>query len=86
MIDQYKLVHMVLLECLLSPDSNIPCNKDLSVAIQRLIEEGGLQIQLNYLHQSAWKDQALNFASQKKINPANVSKNRFQDIVPGKLD
>ncbi|GLV36278.1 Leukocyte-antigen-related-like [Carabus blaptoides fortunei] len=80
--DQYKLVHMVLLECLLSPDSNIPCNKDLSTAIQRLVEEGGLQIQLNYLQQSSWKDQALNFASKKNIDPANTSKNRFNDIVP----
>jgi len=85
--DQYKLVHLVLLECLVAEPSNITCDGNLEKHIDELRQSGILLQQFNRMHELRWQDQALRSTSlQTSHSPAqeNKSKNRSQIIVPGK--
>lgn len=72
---------MALLECLLSPDTNIPCDEHLSESIDTLISEGLIQQQMSFLQESAWRNTAM--VPKVPIDVENISKNRFPDIIPG---
>lgn len=85
--DQYKLVHLVLLECLVAEPSSITCDGNLEKRIDELCQSGALLRQFNRMHELSWQDQALRSSSaQKSISPVqkSKSKNRSQEILPGK--
>jgi hypothetical protein len=85
--DQYKLVHLVLLECLVAEPSSIACDGNLEKYIKELRESGALQRQFNHMHELRWQDQALRSASAQISNSPvqkSKSKNRSQGILPGK--
>lgn len=75
---------MVLLECLLSPKTTIPCDSEMALVVEQLIAQKITQQQITYIEASAWQENALNFIAPIVINPINNSKNRFQEIVPGR--
>ncbi|GFG28415.1 hypothetical protein Cfor_12634 [Coptotermes formosanus] len=86
-LDQYKLVHLVLLECLVAEPSSITCDGNLEKRIDELRQSGALLRQFNCMHELRWQDQALRSASaQTSISPVqkSKSKNRSQGILPGK--
>lgn len=85
--DQYKLVHLILLECLVADPSGIACDGNLEKRIDELRQSGALLRQFNHMHELRWQDQALRSTSaQKSISPVqkSKSKNRSQEILPGK--
>lgn len=85
--DQYKLVHLVLLECLVAEPSSIICDGNLEKRIDELRKSGALLRQFNRMHELSWQDQALRSSSVQKSNSPvqkSKSKNRSQGILPGK--
>jgi len=85
--DQYKLVHLVLLECLVAEPSSITCDGNLEKRIDELRKSGALLRQFNCMHELRWQDQALRSSSAQNSNSPvqkSKSKNRSQDILPGK--
>ncbi|XP_069703999.1 receptor-type tyrosine-protein phosphatase S-like isoform X2 [Periplaneta americana] len=85
-LDQYKLVHLVLLECLVAEPSAIPCDCNLEKRIDELRTSGALVRQFNHLHNLRWQDQALKSSTAQSSTPSAEkfkSKNRSQKIVPG---
>ena len=85
--DQYKLVHLVLLECLVAEPSSIACDGNLEKHIDELHQSGALLRQFNRMRELRWQDQALRSSSARKSNSPvqkRKSKNRSQGILPGK--
>jgi hypothetical protein len=85
--DQYKLMHLVLLECLVAERSSITCDGNLEKRIDEMRQSGALLQQFNRMHELRWQDQALRSASAQKSNSPvqeSKSKNRSQEIFPGK--
>jgi hypothetical protein len=85
--DQYKLVHLILLECLVAEPSSIPCDGNLEKRIDELCQSGAFLRQFNRMHELRWQDQALRSASAHQSNSPvqkSKSKNRAQGILPGK--
>ncbi|RZC38965.1 Y phosphatase and/or fn3 domain containing protein, partial [Asbolus verrucosus] len=81
-VEQYKLAHLVILECLFGKQTAIPCN-DIDESVEKLLQSGEIKSQMEYLKKTRWQDDAMKttLASDTKI--ATVSgKNRFQDIIP----
>jgi protein tyrosine phosphatase len=84
-LDQYKLVHLVLLECLVAEPSSITCDGNLEKHIDELHQSGALLRQFNRMHELRWQDQALRSSSAQKSNSPvqkRKSKNRSQRILP----
>lgn len=87
--EQYKLVHLVLLECLLAPETAIECNESLFLNVKNVLETQ-VDAQLTYLNESMWKDQAMQVMmldnnDDKLLQNTFAEKNRFQNILPGLL-
>jgi hypothetical protein len=85
--DQYKFVHLVLLECLVAEPSSIACDGHLEANITELHQSGALLRRFKHMYELSWQDQALRSTSTEKNRvpaQANKSKNRSQKIVPGK--
>jgi hypothetical protein len=85
--DQYKLVHLVLLECLVAEPSSIACDGNLEKHIDELRQSGAFLRQFNRMRELRWQEQALRSASSHISNSPvqkNASKNRSQGILPGK--
>lgn len=81
--EQYKLVHLVLLDCLMAPKTNFQCDSTLNAVVQNVIKNE-LQNQLDYLENSMWQDQAMRPCPEESNTNNFPHKNRFQNIVPGK--
>ncbi|KAF2893956.1 hypothetical protein ILUMI_12217 [Ignelater luminosus] len=81
-IEQYKLAHLVLLECLVAMPPSITCDEKAESMILELLESERLQQQLQYVNDKAWQDQAMRPATQVTAKPEWSAKNRFQDITP----
>ncbi|KAI4465564.1 receptor-type tyrosine-protein phosphatase [Holotrichia oblita] len=82
-INQYKLVHLVLLHCLIVPDCTIQCTEhmedDVNIALSDKIHN-----QMKYIEDSFWQDEAMRSVSTKIDEPVIKEKNRFENIVPDK--
>lgn len=84
--EQYKLVHLVILECLFAPKTSYECDKTLEKRIYKLLENGGVEKQLEYLEETAWYDLVMKSTVCSEENYINYpEKNRFQDIIPGRI-
>ncbi|XP_045477301.1 receptor-type tyrosine-protein phosphatase mu-like isoform X2 [Harmonia axyridis] len=81
-IEQYKLAHLIVLECLMGPRTSIPCN-DLNRKVEKLIRNGQYKVQMNFLKDSEWQDQAMRtIAVDDKLLTNYPEKNRIQEIIP----
>lgn len=82
--EQYKLVHLVILECLFAPQTSYQCDSVLEKTIINVLENNGVEKQMKYLEETAWYDLVMKSVVDSEETPPNYpEKNRFQDIVPG---
>lgn len=83
--EQYKLVHLLLLECLFSPSTTIKCDSTIKTKVEEIISRGGIRKQMQYLESTAWYDDAMrkSLEDDDENMLSYPEKNRFQDIVPG---
>lgn len=85
-IEQYKLVHLVLLECLFAPETAIMCDQNIEDKIEKILAHD-IEKQLNYLMSSMWKDNAMERMMINENDDTEIKsypeKDRFPDIVPG---
>ncbi|RZC38749.1 receptor-type tyrosine-protein phosphatase F-like [Asbolus verrucosus] len=81
-IQQYKLAHLVILECLVGVQTSIPCH-EIEESVNKLLQRGEIASQLRYLEETAWQDQSMKSVALKKHTLEVVKeKNRFQTIIP----
>ncbi|RLU26730.1 hypothetical protein DMN91_000527 [Ooceraea biroi] len=81
---QYLLAHLVLMECLLSMPTTLPCNKMLSKQIQELKKQ--LPEQQQRLQNTAWQDEALQpIPLAPPLSECNRKKNRFPELISDKI-
>lgn len=84
--EQYKLVHLVLLDMLFAPETSIPCNNEMEAAIKRFTKKSTLKAHMRYLNETLWCDNAAKTVARRKSalhDDRFLDKNRFPDIVPG---
>lgn len=84
--EQYKLVHLVLLDMLFAPEASIPCDDNMEMAIKRLTKKSTLKEHMIYLNETMWCDSAAKAVAQRKSalhGDHFPDKNRFPDIIPG---
>ncbi|KAK5647799.1 hypothetical protein RI129_002691 [Pyrocoelia pectoralis] len=81
-VEQYKLAHLVLLECLIAPQTNLPCDDSIAKSIEKIIQSNSLQHHMEYLKNTEWQDHAMQASLPTAPEPQWATKNRFQDIVP----
>lgn len=84
-LEQYKLAHLVLLECLLSPDTKIQCNEETESLILQLLQSPKLKRQLQHINDTTWQNQAIRPPMEATAKPEWSVKDRFQNIVPCKI-
>ncbi|KAJ8925506.1 hypothetical protein NQ315_009345, partial [Exocentrus adspersus] len=82
-VEQYKLAHLVALECLFGKDTSIKCNDEMNKTIETLLTSG-VADQLEYLSDTEWKDRAMDTVWNKEDMAVYPEKNRFLDIFPDK--
>lgn len=85
-VQQYKLAHLVVLECLVGMNTVLPC-ADINRSVDQLLKEG-VGKQMLYLQETQWQDQAMkSFGDEEEEEEEEAlivtEKNRFQDIIPG---
>ncbi|XP_071640948.1 uncharacterized protein [Temnothorax longispinosus] len=81
---QYLLAHLVLLECLFSIPTTLPCNKMLVTRIKKLKKQ--LPAQQERLQDVAWQDEALRqVTSPPLLSERNQAKNRFPELISDKV-
>ncbi|KAF2884688.1 hypothetical protein ILUMI_21485 [Ignelater luminosus] len=76
---QYKLAHLVLLECLVTMRTSITCDEKAESMILQLLESERLQQQMQYIDDTAWQDAAMRPAIEITAKPEWPAKNIFQD-------
>ena len=82
-IEQYKLAHLVVLECLVGLHTSIQCS-EIDEAVQKVLSNGSLVLQMRYLQDTQWQDQAMKTVGQAGQEVLVVrEKNRFENIIPG---
>lgn len=82
---QYKLVHMLILQCLIEPDMNITCTKEMHSVVAKILADGNVKSQLQYLETSAWQDEVMDSEESEEVPNMYPEKNRFEHILPGKF-
>ncbi|XP_067004269.2 receptor-type tyrosine-protein phosphatase kappa [Anabrus simplex] len=82
-IDQYKLVHFILLECLVEEDSAIPCEGNFKFRIQELRTNGITVRQFQRLrkYNSIQEAQTTEMKELQRLSQRAVHKNRTQNVV-----
>ncbi|XP_068085621.1 receptor-type tyrosine-protein phosphatase kappa isoform X2 [Anabrus simplex] len=58
-VEQYRLLHMVLVECLIEDHTAVPCDGDFRARVERLRGEGDLERQYQRLEHRCSQDQVL---------------------------
>lgn len=56
--EQYKLVHLILLEMLLAPQTSMTYNNDMDKHIKKLTQTQTLKEHIQYINRTAWCDSA----------------------------
>lgn len=83
--EQYKLVHLVVLEHLFGMKTSIPCNDDINATVANIIKSQ-IDKQMKYLDTIEWQDQAMKSIIEDEYENIGIlgkGKNRYDDIVPG---
>ncbi|XP_044744581.1 receptor-type tyrosine-protein phosphatase T-like isoform X2 [Coccinella septempunctata] len=82
-VEQYKLAHLVVLECLMGLRTSVLCDENMDKNVQKLIRDGDYKIQMNYLKETEWQDQAMkSVADFSEDLPSYPEKNRIAEVVP----
>lgn len=82
-VEQYKLAHLVVLECLFGMHTSIACDDSMAKAIENLLMGDGIENQLRYLSDTEWEDRAMDTIWNKEDVTICPEKNRYKDILPG---
>lgn len=82
-VEQYKLAHLVLLQCLSAKSTEIPCDK-MRIVIPHILESETVSKQMKHLRETAWQDVALGTPTEieTELNSSVPEKNRFPHIFP----
>ncbi|KAK9751442.1 Protein-tyrosine phosphatase [Popillia japonica] len=80
-VEQYKLVHLVLLQCLVAPETGVLCNETMENNIETILA-AKIDEEMQYLDESAWQDEAMRNTNFSSDLPIIHSKNRFKSIIP----
>ncbi|KAK9883918.1 hypothetical protein WA026_004860 [Henosepilachna vigintioctopunctata] len=81
-VEQYKLAHLVILETLMGLHTSIPCNM-MEQAMETLLSTEEYKMQMDYLIQTQWKDDAMKSVAEADENFVVCPvKNRFPEFVP----
>lgn len=84
--EQYKLVHLVLLDILFAPQTNFICDDKMETVVRKFTQKSTLRAQMDYLDRTQWYDSAAKSVARQN-NPSHENfpeKNRFSHIVPGR--
>lgn len=85
-IEQYKLAHLVVIECLFGMRTAIACNDELPGIIERTLKNNGIQAELNHIEETEWQDKAMETILEiEETQIVCPEKNRFAGIEPGKM-
>ncbi|CAG9768086.1 unnamed protein product [Ceutorhynchus assimilis] len=82
-IEQYKLAHLVILNCLMGLNTSIPIDEDFENSAKKI---KNIDHQLNYIRDCEWEDEAMKtvaFYDDEEL-PFDPTKNRFAHIIPDK--
>ncbi|XP_043493651.1 receptor-type tyrosine-protein phosphatase T-like [Polistes fuscatus] len=81
---QYLFVHLVLIDCLLSLSTSLPCNDALPAKIKDLKKQ--LEIQFRRIEDTAWQYEVLRPpVSQTSLSESNLAKNRYPELVSNRI-
>ncbi|XP_068893217.1 receptor-type tyrosine-protein phosphatase mu-like isoform X7 [Tenebrio molitor] len=80
-IQQYKLAHLVILECLVGKQTGIPCS-EIETEVKKLLSGDRISQQMRYLKDTAWQDKTMKSVASNDAFVVVQEKNRFQNIVP----
>jgi protein-tyrosine phosphatase len=83
-IQQYKLAHLVILECLVGKQTGIPCS-EIETEVKKLLSGDRITQQMRYLKDTAWQDKTMKSVASNDAFVVVQEKNRFQNIVPGRF-
>ncbi|KAF5275049.1 hypothetical protein FQA39_LY06986 [Lamprigera yunnana] len=81
-VEQYKLVHLVLLECLIAPQTSFQCDETIENSIKKVLTTDTLDHHIQYLKDTDWQDYVMQSQSSFELKPQWALKNRFQQIYP----
>lgn len=85
-IEQYKLAHLVVLECLFGMRTSIPCTDEMHSIVTATLNSNGISTQMKYILDTQWQDTAMEtMLESDEVAPIYNEKNRFKDIVPGEI-
>lgn len=82
-INQYKLVHLVLIQCLVAPDYAVQCTEDIERVISDFSSYAKVSVQMKYIEDTLWQDEAMRDSCTKVNDPIIHKKNKFEHILPG---
>ncbi|KAG5888658.1 hypothetical protein JTB14_014851 [Gonioctena quinquepunctata] len=81
--EQYKLAHLVVLECLLGMRTAIPCTEEMYEVVGNILGNNGIKKEMKYISETQWVDAAMEtMLENSEVLPCYPEKNRFQEIVP----
>lgn len=81
-VEQYKLVHLVLLQCLVAPETGFLCNETMEKSVEIIISTK-IEEEMDYLEESSWQDEAMRTTNVQPDLPIIPSKNRFANVSIG---
>lgn len=82
-LEQYKLVHLIVLEYLFGMETNIPCNDEMNVVVANIIQSQ-INKQMKYLKSIEWQDHAMKLISESHYEDVEFlvkGNNKFHDIL-----
>ncbi|CAH1155542.1 unnamed protein product [Phaedon cochleariae] len=81
--EQYTFAHLVVLECLFSMRTAVPCSKDMEHLVDMVLQNNGVAQQMKYLEETKWQDSIMETIMKRGTNISiHAEKNRSQEIVP----
>nr|XP_023014802.1 receptor-type tyrosine-protein phosphatase kappa-like [Leptinotarsa decemlineata] len=82
-VEQYKLAHLVVVECLFAMHTAVPCNEDMPNTVDEILKSGGIETQMKYIIETQWQDFAMEtMLEHEQTFPIYPEKNRFENIIP----
>ncbi|KAK9883913.1 hypothetical protein WA026_004856 [Henosepilachna vigintioctopunctata] len=82
--EQYKLAHLVVLDCLNTLSTEIKCDDRFKHFVNRLLQNKEDKLEFIYLKENQWRDEAMKSVASDTRNYTNYpEKNRIQSLVPG---
>lgn len=83
-IEQYKLIHLIVVDCLFGMRTSVPCTENMETLVRNVLDNNGVESQMNYINDVMWQDDAMETMLEVDNKPIYSEKNRFSSIQPGK--